>query len=260
MKHFKIEDALGGPVEARFRISMIVTSNAQRHWAHSTFSRDRYDLIVENDVPSVLRALNQGGRDLIVLHCGENAEHSLMQLNQLRSASSVPVAVIAGSDNEIVGRLALKLGADLLMAAQASETLVKEQICGLMRRIQMVRLEGTQVPQNVIRGSLHLNLDCHTVTWRGRPVCLTVTEFEILRLLADRPMHVKTREQILNSVYDANVFVEERTVDSHVKRIRQKLRAVDPEFNNIDTLYGIGYRFRLDREDTPQNSMQLCRE
>ncbi len=84
----------------------------------------------------------------------------------------------------------------------------------------------------------------HKVIWGGRDVTLTVTEFLILEALAQRPGVVKTRNQLLDIAYQDDVYVDDRTIDSHIKRMRRKFRAVDPEFDAIETLYGVGYKFQ----------------
>ena len=84
----------------------------------------------------------------------------------------------------------------------------------------------------------------HRCLWKGDPVTLTVTEFLILKALALRPGHVKSRDQLLDAAYDENIYVDDRTIDSHIKRVRKKFRMVDPEFSHIETLYGVGYRYK----------------
>jgi two-component system response regulator ChvI len=99
--------------------------------------------------------------------------------------------------------------------------------------------------ENVVdRGELHVDTERHTCTWMGKSVALTVTEFLLLQLLASRPGVVKSRNALMDAAYGDDIHVEDRTIDSHIKRVRQKFRIVDGSFDMIDTLYGVGYRFR----------------
>ena len=95
----------------------------------------------------------------------------------------------------------------------------------------------------MVRGNLTLDQVRHLCAWQGAPVELTVTEFLILVALAQRPGHVKSRDQLMDAAYDDNVYVDDRTIDSHIKRLRKKFREVDPQFASIETLYGVGYRY-----------------
>ena len=95
----------------------------------------------------------------------------------------------------------------------------------------------------MVRGALVLDEDRHLCTWRGEALSLTVTEFLLLKALAQRPGHVKSRNQLMDAAYGDQIYVEDRTIDSHVKRIRKKFRAIDPAFSQIETLYGVGYRY-----------------
>ena len=96
----------------------------------------------------------------------------------------------------------------------------------------------------VRRGELVLDPSRHLCTWKGKEVNLTVTEFLIVEALARRPGHVKNRDQLIDAAYGENIYVDDRTIDSHIKRLRRKFRAVDDEFSEIETLYGIGYRYK----------------
>ncbi len=100
--------------------------------------------------------------------------------------------------------------------------------------------------QVVVRGELVLDPARHACTWKGQPVALTVTEFLILKSLASRPGHVKNRDQMIDAAYGENIYVDDRTIDSHIKRLRRKFREIDNEFEHIETLYGVGYRYRED--------------
>ena len=96
----------------------------------------------------------------------------------------------------------------------------------------------------IARGDLVLDETKHTCTWKAKPVQLTVTEFLLVKALAVRPGMVKNRDQLIDAAYGENIYVDDRTIDSHVKRVRKKFRAVDDAFGQIETLYGIGYRYK----------------
>ena len=102
----------------------------------------------------------------------------------------------------------------------------------------------SQQARSLERGQLVMDQERHTCTWKGEPVTLTVTEFLILHSLAQRPGVVKSRDALMDSAYDEQVYVDDRTIDSHIKRLRKKFKAVDDDFDMIETLYGVGYRFR----------------
>jgi two-component system response regulator ChvI len=95
-----------------------------------------------------------------------------------------------------------------------------------------------------VRGELVLDDTKHQCTWRGQDIQLTVTEFLLVKALGARPGMVKSRDQLIDAAYGENIYVDDRTIDSHVKRIRKKFRTVDDSFNQIETLYGIGYRYK----------------
>jgi two-component system response regulator ChvI len=114
----------------------------------------------------------------------------------------------------------------------------------LLRRSEVNRGDGEEAEKAIVRGDLSMDPARHSSTWKGRPVSLTVTEFLILLALARRPGHVKSRDQLMDAAYSDNTYVDDRTIDSHIKRLRKKFRVIDKEFDNIETLYGVGYRYR----------------
>ncbi len=119
-----------------------------------------------------------------------------------------------------------------------------ERIRALLRRTDLAdKPSGKNDEKVVSRGEMMLDPARHLCTWRGKPVALTVTEFLILQSLAFRPGHVKSRDQLMDAAYGENIYVDDRTIDSHIKRLRKKFKAADSEFDKIETLYGIGYRY-----------------
>jgi two-component system response regulator ChvI len=138
------------------------------------------------------------------------------------------------------------MGADDFIRKPFSQRLLVERVKAVLRRAQprdgaSVALEASRA---IERGKLVLDPDRHSCTWDGRVVTLTVTEFLILQALAQRPGIVKSRDALMDAAYDDQVYVDDRTIDSHIKRLRKKFKAVDESFDAIETLYGVGYRFK----------------
>jgi two-component system response regulator ChvI len=169
-------------------------------------------------------------------------------LRRVREFSAIPVIFLTSKDDELDEALGLAMGADDYISKPFSQRLLIARIRALLRRQELARGEATatsdQPEQPLLeRGRLVMDPDRHKVAWDGKDVTLTVTEFLILEALAQRPGVVKTRNQLLDIAYHEDVYVDDRTIDSHIKRIRRKFRAADPEFDSIETLYGVGYRF-----------------
>ncbi|MSO74543.1 MAG: response regulator transcription factor [Alphaproteobacteria bacterium] len=168
-------------------------------------------------------------------------------LRQLRRHSHVPVIFLTSKIEEADQIEGLRLGADDYITKPFSVRLLIERIKAVIRRnaeAHNVAESGASAPEPmIVRGDLILNPTRHLVTWRGEPIVLTVTEFLLLKSLVLRPGHVKSRDQLMDTAYDGETFVDDRTIDSHIKRIRKKFKSVDPSFAQIETLYGVGYRF-----------------
>jgi two-component system response regulator ChvI len=143
--------------------------------------------------------------------------------------------------------LGLRMGADDYIKKPFSQKLLIERIRALIRRIEAAGEAGDGPAAGaLVRGELVLDPGRHVCTWKGQHVELTVTEFLILKSLAQRPGHVKNRDQLIDAAYGEHIYVDDRTIDSHIKRLRKKFREVDGEFTHIETLYGVGYRYRED--------------
>ena len=141
--------------------------------------------------------------------------------------------------------LGLRMGADDYIRKPFSQRLLIERIRALIRRGELAReREDSQAEPVIVRGQMTLDPARHQCTWKSDPVELTVTEFLILKSLAQRPGHVKNRDQLMDAAYGEHIYVDDRTIDSHIKRLRKKFKAVDSEFGQIETLYGVGYRYR----------------
>ncbi|HYM30351.1 MAG TPA: response regulator transcription factor [Candidatus Cybelea sp.] len=199
------------------------------------------------DGAEALRGLTQTPADLIVLDIKMPRMDGMEMLGKLRRNSDVPVILLTSKDEEIDEVLGLKMGADDYIKKPFSQRLLIERIRALLRRTELAKsppgAEGT-ADKVLARGPLTLDSARHWCSWKNQPVTLTVTEFLILHALAQRPGHVKSRDQLMDAAYDDNVYVDDRTIDSHIKRLRKKFKAIDNEFNSIETLYGVGYRYK----------------
>lgn len=203
-----------------------------------------YSVRVYNDGDEALRALQQKSADLGVFDIKMPRMTGMELLQKLRESSQMPVIFLTSKDEEVDELMGLRMGADDYITKPFSQRLVIERIRALLRRQQLAESKS-QDPANVmVRGPLSLDSGRHLCTWNDLPVDLTVTEFLLVKALAQRPGHVKNRDQLMDNAYGESIYVDDRTIDSHIKRIRKKFRAVDPEFEQIETLYGVGYRYK----------------
>ncbi len=166
-------------------------------------------------------------------------------LGKLRQKSSLPVIFLTSKDDELDEALGLGIGADDYITKPFSQRLLLARIKAVLRRSGSEASSGSKEDM-ISHGDLLLDSDRHLCSWKGVEVKLTVTEFLLLQALALRPGHVKSRDQLMDAAYGDSVFLEDRTIDSHIKRIRRKFRAHDKSFDRIETLYGIGYKYKGD--------------
>ena len=196
------------------------------------------------DGDEALKGLEQEPADLVVLDIKMPRLDGMETLARLRKTSQVPVIFLTSKDDEVDELLGLRTGADDYIKKPFSQRLLIERIRALLRR-EVARGQAQKADENVMRrGDMVLDMDRHFCTWKGQEVPLTVTEFLLIKTLAQRPGHVKTRNQLMDAAYGEHIYVDDRTIDSHVKRVRKKFKAVDDEFAGVETLYGVGYRYR----------------
>jgi two-component system response regulator ChvI len=200
------------------------------------------------DGASGLAALENDPPDLAILDVKMPRMDGMEVLRRLRRASDLPVIILTSKDDEIDELLGFNLGADDYMHKPFSQRLLIERVKAVLRRANggvgdEDEPEAT-APRALKRGQLTLDPARHDCLWNGLPVKLTVTEFLLLQALAQRPGFVKSRDNLMDAAYDDQVYVDDRTIDSHIKRMRRKFREVDPDFDAIETLYGVGYRYR----------------
>ena len=204
-----------------------------------------FEVRTYTDGDEALRGLTAKPVDLAVLDIKMPRMDGMELLSRLRQTSGMPVIFLTSKDDEVDEVLGLRMGADDYIKKPFSQRLLIERIRALLRREQMRQDKGTADPGSVIvRGDLLLDPARHACTWKGQPIELTVTEFLLVKALAVRPGHVKSRDQLMDAAYGEHIYVDDRTIDSHIKRLRKKFKAVDESFDAIETLYGVGYRFK----------------
>jgi two-component system response regulator ChvI len=223
-----------------------------------------------NIVTSVKIALESEGFDVIAFHDGEEGYAGILHenpdlavldikmprmdgmelLTKLRETHAIPVIFLTSKDDEVDQVIGLRLGADDYITKPFSQRLLVERIKSVLRRYatSAKKLDTISASAHIIkRGFLELDDERHLCRWKSAPVTLTVTEYLLLKALAVSPGHVKTRDQLITAAYGESIYVDDRTIDTHIKRIRRKIKDTDKEFDDIETLYGIGYRYK----DTP---------
>jgi two-component system, OmpR family, response regulator ChvI len=199
-----------------------------------------------SDGDEALRGLTAQPVDLAILDIKMPRMDGMELLSRLRKTSPMPIIFLTSKDDEVDEVLGLRMGADDYITKPFSQRLLIERIRTLLRRLELSQnsAEGEGSEAAVVRGDLVLDPGRHLCSWKDEPVNLTVTEFLILKALAQRPGLVKSRDQLMDAAYGEHIYVDDRTIDSHIKRVRKKLKAVDDGFNHIETLYGIGYRYK----------------
>jgi two-component system response regulator ChvI len=204
------------------------------------FSVDTY-----SDGIEALEGLGKQPVDLAVLDIKMPRMDGMELLGEIRKKDKMPIIFLTSKDDEVDEILGLRMGADDYIKKPFSQRLLIERIRAILRRNDFADpAEGTEGENVIRRGEMMLDPDRHLCLWQGKEVTLTVTEFLLVEALARRPGHVKNRDQLIDAAYGENIYVEDRTIDSHVKRLRRKFREVDPEFSEIETLYGVGYRYK----------------
>ena len=206
-----------------------------------------YKVRTYNDGVSALEALAEDPADLGIFDIKMPRMDGMELLRRVRQRSDMPVIFLTSKDEEIDELFGLKMGADDYVAKPFSQRLVVERVKAVLRRFQPKDPSATpeiEAARVLERGKLKLDPERHNCHWDNKPVTLTVTEFLILQALASRPGVVKTRDALMDAAYDDQVYVDDRTIDSHIKRLRKKFKQIDSEFQQIETLYGLGYRYR----------------
>jgi len=217
-----------------------------------TLEAEGYSVSTYTDGVSGLEGLTNNVPDLAILDIKMPRMDGMELLRRLRQKSDVPVIFLTSKDEEIDELFGLKMGADDFISKPFSQRLLVERVKTILRRTEArennatgaKNADGSASKTIIERGALVMDEERHTCTWNSKQVTLTVTEFLILHALALRPGVVKSRNSLMDAAYDDQVYVDDRTIDSHIKRLRKKFKVVDKDFDMIDTLYGVGYRFK----------------
>jgi two-component system response regulator ChvI len=212
-----------------------------------TLEAEGFAVRTYSDGTEALKALTAQPVDLAILDIKMPRMDGMELLERLRRSTALPVIFLTSKDDEVDEIMGLRMGADDYIKKPFSQRLLIERIRTLLRR-EAAKREDTGPAaagaESVVRGDLAMDPLRHACTWKGEPVQLTVTEFLLLKALAQRPGHVKSRDQLMDAAYVEHIYVDDRTIDSHVKRLRKKFKAADTDFAMIETLYGVGYRYR----------------
>jgi two-component system response regulator ChvI len=205
-----------------------------------------YRIQTYTDGASALDGLKANPPDLAIFDIKMPRMDGMELLRRLRQKSDLPVIFLTSKDEEIDELFGLKMGADDFIRKPFSQRLLVERVKAILRRANPKDAATQKESEAKVleRGRLKMDPERHTCTWDAVPVTLTVTEFLILQALATRPGVVKSRNALMDAAYDDQVYVDDRTIDSHIKRLRKKFKTVEPDFEMIETLYGVGYRFR----------------
>ncbi len=198
-----------------------------------------------NDGEAGLKAILEASPDLIILDVKMPRMDGIEVLSKLREESSIPVIFLTSKDDEVDQVIGLRMGADDYITKPFSQRLLIERIKVLLRRRDLISSDdGAQDAGHIEYGDLLLDDSRHLCSWKKHPLNLTVTEYLLVKSLVLRPGHVRTRDQLIDMAYGENIYVDDRTVDSHIKRVRKKFKKMDETFDRIETLYGVGYRYK----------------
>ncbi|MGF7158667.1 two-component system response regulator ChvI [Rhodoligotrophos appendicifer] len=198
------------------------------------------------DGVAALKGLEDNPPDVAIFDIKMPRMDGMELLRRLRQRTDMPVIFLTSKDDEIDELFGLKMGADDYIRKPFSQRLLIERVRAVLRRSQPreASATGDTTAKKIERGALIMDPERHSCTWNGKGVTLTVTEFLILQALAQRPGVVKSRDALMDAAYDDQVYVDDRTIDSHIKRLRKKFKVTDDDFDAIETLYGVGYRFK----------------
>jgi two-component system, OmpR family, response regulator ChvI len=210
------------------------------------FETEGYRIVTYSDGASALDGFKASPPDLAILDIKMPRMDGMELLRRLREKSDLPVIFLTSKEDEIDELFGLKMGADDFVRKPFSQRSLIERAKAVLRR----RTNKEDVAPNdakvkrIERGHLRMDPERHNCSWKNDPIALTVTEYSILQSLVSRPGVVKNRNALMDAAYDDQVYVDDRTIDSHIKRLRIKFRSVDAAFDMIETLYGVGYRFK----------------
>jgi two-component system, OmpR family, response regulator ChvI len=203
-----------------------------------------YRVMTYSDGGSALEGFKSSPPDLALLDIKMPRMDGMEMLRRLRTKSDMPVIFLTSKDQEIDELFGLKMGADDFIRKPFSHRLLVEHVKAVLRRYVYTEPKEADAAKVLERGHLRIDEHRHICTWKNKSVTLTVTEFMILQALATRPGVVKSRNALMDVAYGDQVYLEDRTIDSHIKRLRKKFKQAEDSFDMIETLYGVGYRFK----------------
>jgi two-component system response regulator ChvI len=210
------------------------------------FETEGYRIVTYSDGASALDAFKTSPPDLAILDIKMPRMDGIELLRRLRAKSDLPVIFLTSKEDEINELFGLKIGADDFVRKPFSQRSLVERVKAVLRR-RMAKdhtAPNDATVKGIERGHLRMDPERHNCSWKNEPVALTVTEYSIVQSLVSRPGVVKSRNALMDAAYDDQIYVDDRTIDSHIKRLRIKFRSVDAAFDMIETLYGVGYRFK----------------
>jgi two-component system, OmpR family, response regulator ChvI len=209
------------------------------------FETEGYRIMTYTDGASALDGFKTSPPDLAILDVKMPRMDGMETLRRLREKSDVPVIFLSSKEDEIDELFGLKMGAEDFIRKPFSPRILIERARAVLRRHMPKDTPAKEVQAKAIeRGDLRMDPERHSCTWKNEPIILTVTEFRILQALVSRPGVVRSRNALMDVAYDDQVYVDDRTIDSHIKRLRKRFKSTDGEFDMIETLYGVGYRFK----------------
>lgn len=229
-------------------VAVVEDEPAIRENYASGLRRQGYRVCSYADRASALAAFAARLPDLVIIdiNLGREVEGGFELCRELRArASTLPIIFLTARDSELDVVSGLRLGADDYLTKSISIEHILARVAALFRRVDALTA-GAGEADRIERGALRLDSDRLSAQWAGKPVPLTVTEFWVVHALAQRPGHVRNREQLMTA---ANTVLDDSSVTSQIKRIRNKFLAVDPEFDAIETVYGMGYRWNTSRDE-----------
>ena len=213
-----------------------------------TLENEGFEVETFNDGEAGLKAILKDKPDLVILDVKMPRMDGIEVLSKLREESQIPVIFLTSKDDEVDQVVGLRMGADDYITKPFSQRLLIERIKVLLRRNDVSKTppsnDDVEDQEHIEYGDLLLDDSRHLCAWKGTPLNLTVTEYLLVKALAMRPGHVRNRDQLIDMAYGENIYVDDRTVDSHIKRVRKKFKKVDDSFDRIETLYGVGYRYK----------------
>lgn len=205
-----------------------------------------YQVYTYKDGEEALQGLKRLPVDLAVLDIKMPRMTGMELLEKIREESNLPVIFLSSKDDEIDQLMGLRHGADDYITKPFSQKLLIERIRALLRRVEADTTTSVTSADILTRGHLVLDNSRYECRWKDQPLKLTVTEYMLIYALAKFPGHVLTRDQLMDKAYSDDVYVDDRTIDSHIKRLRKKFKSIDDDFSHIETLYGMGYRFKAE--------------